>query len=78
MLLVLNVIYNNIIPSQAARDLHRSRTWACEWLKRHNEKGLEGLKNRTKSGKPIELSEDTSYQIKQELKKANRAGPQNR
>lgn len=70
MLLVLNVIYKNIIPAQAARDLHRSRTWACEWLKRYSEEGLEGLKNRTKSGRPIELSEEITCQIKQELKES--------
>ena len=52
MLLVLNLVYNNIIPAQAARDLHRSRTWASDWLKRYSEEGLEGLRNRTKSGRP--------------------------
>jgi len=34
MLLVLNVVYDQHIPAQAARDLHRSRTWASDWLKR--------------------------------------------
>ena len=71
MLLVLNVVYNNIIPAQAARDLHRSRTWASDWLKRYSEEGLEGLKDRTKSGRPPKLSKETSYQIKQELKQSN-------
>ena len=34
-------------------------------------KALEGLKNRTKSGRPSEISEETSYQIKKELKESN-------
>jgi putative transposase len=34
MLLVLNVVYNDIIPAQTARDLHQSRAWALDWLKR--------------------------------------------
>jgi hypothetical protein len=55
MLLVLNVVYNNIISAQAVRDLHRSRTWACEWLKRYSEKGLEELRNRTKKAVGIVL-----------------------
>ena len=38
MLLVLNVIYDKQIPAQVARDLHRSRTWASDWLKRYREK----------------------------------------
>ena len=67
MLLVLNVVYNNIIPAQAARDLHRSRTWASDWLKRYSEEGIDGLKDRTKSGRPTEIPEEISYQIKQEL-----------
>jgi hypothetical protein len=39
MLLVLNVVYDKHIPAaQVARDLHRSRTWASDWLKRYREK----------------------------------------
>jgi hypothetical protein len=39
MLLVLNVLYDKHIPAaQVARDLHRSRTWASDWLKRYREK----------------------------------------
>ncbi|MGE5633670.1 MAG: helix-turn-helix domain-containing protein [Deltaproteobacteria bacterium] len=54
MLLVLNVTYDKQIPAQVARDLHRSRTWASDWLKRYREEGIEGLKNRSKSGRPPE------------------------
>ena len=55
MLLVLNVVYDKHIPAaQVARDLHRSRTWASDWLKRYREEeeGIEGLKTRSKSGRP--------------------------
>jgi hypothetical protein len=45
MLLVLNVIYNNIIPAQtAARDLHQSRAWASDWLKRYDKEVKEDFK----------------------------------
>jgi putative transposase len=71
MLLVLNVVYQGKISAQVARDLHRSRAWACEWLKRYSKEGIEGLKDRTKSGRPPKLSKETSYQIKQELKQSN-------
>ena len=69
MLLVLNVIYENQIPAaQVARDLHRSKTWASDWLKRYREEGIEGLKDRTKSGRPPDISsEETVYEIKKEL-----------
>ena len=49
----------------------KSRAWACEWLKRYSKEGIEGLKDRTKSGRPPKLSKETSYQIKQELKQSN-------
>jgi putative transposase len=69
MLLVLNVIYQRkISAAEVARDLHRSKSWASDWLKRYQKEGIDGLKDRTKSGRPPELSEETSYQIKKELK----------
>jgi transposase len=67
MLLVLNVVYEKQISAQVARDLHRSKTWASDWLKRYREEGIEGLKKRTKSGRPPDISEETVYEIKNEL-----------
>ncbi len=60
MSLVLNVVYQGKISAQVARDLHRNRTWACAWLKRYEEEGLEGLKNKPWTGRPSELSEEIS------------------
>jgi transposase len=31
------------------------------------EEGIEGLKDRTKSGRPLDISEETIYEIKNEL-----------
>ena len=67
MLLVLNVVYDKQIPAQVARDLHRSRTWASDWLKRYREEGIEGLKNRSKSGRPPEIPQEIAYKIKSQL-----------
>ena len=59
MLLVLNVVYDKHIPAgQVARNIHRSRTWASDWLKRYREEGIEGLKNRTKSGRPPDIPQE--------------------
>ena len=71
MLLVLNVIYQDKVCAHVARDLHRSRAWACEWLKRYSKEGIKGLKNRQKSGRPSELSEEITCQIKEELKESS-------
>ncbi len=67
ILLVLNVVYQGKVPAYVAADLHRSKSWACEWLKRFDKEGINGLKTRQKSGRPSELSEEISYPIKKEL-----------
>ncbi len=71
LLLVLNVVYQGKISAQAARDLHRSKVWAWEWLKRYYKEGINGLKTDLKSGRPSELSEENGYRIKEELKESN-------
>ncbi|MER5175936.1 MAG: winged helix-turn-helix domain-containing protein [Candidatus Nitrosocosmicus sp.] len=71
MLLVLNVVYQGKVPAQVARDLHRCKSWACEWLKRYDKEGINGLKTRQKSDRPPELSEEISYQIKKEIFNSN-------
>ncbi len=71
MLLVLNVIYHGLMAARVARDLHRSKAWACEWLKRYRKEGMGGLKSRPKSGRPPELPEEISFSIKKELKESN-------
>ncbi len=67
MLLVLNVVYDKHIPAQVARDLHRSRTWASDWLKRYREDGIEGLRDKSKSGRPPEIPQEIVYKIKSKL-----------
>ena len=70
MLLVLNVVYRGKISAQVAKDLHRSKSWASDWLKRYEKEGVDGLKTRPKSGRPSEISEEIEYQIKKELKES--------
>ena len=47
-----------------AKDLHRSRSWACQWLKRYDRQGLDGLKDIPKSGRPTELPEEIEVRDK--------------
>jgi putative transposase len=67
LLLVIKVEHDNVIPAYAADELHRSRPWALYWLDRFSEEGLEGLKDRPKSGRPPDIPEETIYEIKKEL-----------
>ena len=60
------------ISAHVARDLHRNRAWACVWLKRYEEEGLGGLKNKLRTGRPSsELSEESICSIKTILKESN-------
>jgi len=67
MLLVIKAEYDNVIPAYAADELHRSRPWALYWLDRFSAEGIDGLKNRSKSGRPPDIPEQTIYEIKNEL-----------
>ena len=67
MLLVIKIEHDNVIPAYAADELHRSRPWGLYWLKRYREEGIEGLKNKPKSGRPPDISKETTYEIQNEL-----------
>jgi transposase len=70
MLLVFNVVYQGKVSAVVARDLHHSKSWASDWLKRYDKEGIEGLKSRQKSGRPPEISEEVVYKIKKELQES--------
>jgi putative transposase len=60
--------------SVSEKEFHRSRWWwAYKWLKRFDINGLEGLKNKHRSGRPPEVSEEISTGIRRELSK-NQSG----
>ncbi len=71
MLLILNVVYNDRIAVQVAKDLHRSMAWACWWLKRYHKEGIEGLKNRAKSGRYPKITKQVEYSIMTILNESN-------
>ena len=73
MLLVLNVVYYSKVAAQVAREIHRSRSWTCQWLKRYDEQDIDGLKDIPKSGRP-ELPVEIEYKIKTILKENNQQG----
>src|SRR3954466_2109631 len=71
LLLIIRVREDKQIPFHVVKEMHRSNPWASNWLKRYDKEGFEGLQDRTKSGRPPELTKEVSYQIKQELKQSN-------
>ncbi len=48
-------------------ELHRSRAWAYKWLKRFDNEGVEGLKDRPRSGRPPDVPEEKLSKIRREL-----------
>ena len=48
-------------------ELHRSGDWAYKWLKRFDKGGLEGLKDRPTSGRPVDVPKEMLSKIRREL-----------
>src|SRR3954453_17841797 len=71
LLLIIKVREDKQIPFRVAEEMHRSNPWVSDWLKRYDKEGIEGLKDRTKSGRPSELSQEAIYQITKELRESN-------
>jgi putative transposase len=71
LLLVIRVRCDNQIPYRVVKEMNRSNPWALDWLKRYDEEGITGLKDRTKSGRKPELPEEIEYEIKTILRENN-------
>ena len=59
--------------SVAELELHRTRIRAYKWLKRYDIDGIEGLRDRHRSGRPPDVSEEKILGIRTELS-ANPSG----
>ena len=68
LLLVLKVEGDKMIPARVAKELHRSRTWTSAWLARYHKEGIDGLENRSKSGRPSKLPREVAVRIRRKLK----------
>ena len=52
ILLVTYVWINGMNASESARRLKKSRSWGITWAKRYGKRGLAGLQNLPRSGRP--------------------------
>ncbi len=72
ILLVRRIIEDKQHIVNVAKELHRCRAWAYRWYKRYNDDdGLQGLKDRTRSGRPPDVPKETMVKIRQELAESN-------
>lgn len=67
ILLVRRVIIDKEEAASVAElELHRSRGWAYKWMKRFVNEGSEGLKDRHRSGRPPDVSEEKLLEVRKE------------
>jgi putative transposase len=72
ILLVRRVRIDKQEPASVAEnELNRSRWWAYKWLHRFDKEGLDGLKDKERSGRPPSVPEDVMIKIRQELVDSN-------
>ena len=71
ILLVRRIIEDKQHIVNVAKELHRCRAWAYKWYKRYNDKGLEGLKDKERSGRPLDVPKEIIVKIRQELEDSN-------
>jgi transposase len=71
ILLVRRVIDNKQHIVNVAKELHRCRAWAYKWYRRYNDYGLQGLKDKAKTGRPPTVPKDVMVKIRKELADSN-------
>lgn len=57
--------------SVAENELNRSRWWAYKWLHRFDNEGMDGLKDKERSGRPPTVPKDVIVKIRKELADSN-------
>jgi transposase len=72
LLLVLKVEGDDIHSSSPCcqGSIEVIRTWASAWLARYREEGIEGQRDRPKSGRPPELSQEVVLRIRKKIKES--------
>jgi putative transposase len=68
LLLILKVKHDDMLPAHAADELHSSsRPWSLYWLDRFSREGINGIKDRSKSGRPTKIPKEVAVRIRKEL-----------
>ena len=67
LLLVIRIVIDKQHIESVASELHKSRAWAYKWYKRYSDEGLEGLRDKPRSGRPPFMDEEKIMKIRTEL-----------
>ena len=71
ILFIRRVLIDKQHVESVAQELHKSRAWAYKWYKRYKDKGIEGLKDKPRSGRPPLVKHDLMIKIRKELEASN-------
>ena len=71
ILLIRRIVEDKKHIEYVAKELHRSRAWAYKWYKRYNYDGLDGLKDKERSGRPPDVPKEIMLKIRKELADSN-------
>ena len=69
--LVRRIVQDKQHIEDVAKELHRCRAWAYKWYKRYNYDGLDGLKDKERSGRPPYVPKEIMLKIRKELADSN-------
>ena len=69
--LVRRIVQDKQHIEDVAKELHRCRAWAYKWYKRYNYDGLDGLKDKERSGRPPDVPKEIMLKIRKELADSN-------
>ncbi len=71
ILLIIRVSSDKQHIESVAKELHRANVGAYKWHKRYRDEGMEGLRDRPRSGKPSAIPKEEMDKMKQELSDSN-------
>ena len=71
ILLVRRVLTDKQHIESVVQELRKSRAWAYKGYKRYADKGLDGLKDKPRSGRPPLAERDSMIKIRKELEDSN-------
>lgn len=71
ILFIRRILIDKQHVESVAQELHKSRAWAYKWYKRYKDKGIEGLKDKPRSGRPPLVKHDLMIKIRKELEASN-------
>jgi putative transposase len=70
LLLVIRVMIDGELPAHVVKEIHRSKPWGSYWLERYNKEGIEGLRDKPRSGRIPQIPLSISTRIRKTLRES--------